>query len=177
MAVTPACHLPAPKVNILIDNEDNPRLTDFGMVTMASERSTTAPPLSADGNLRWMSPELLYPEKFGLDGLSTVQSDVYALGMVIYEVLSGQVPFATHQDPEVVFMILGGERPRRPEGDVGRLFTDEIWEVLRLCWNEQPGDRPGVKDVLIGLYGKSPPSWLFSSIDEEVELDTDSDGD
>lgn len=116
----------------------------------------------------------MYPEKFGLkDSCPTVQSDAYALGMVIYEVLSGQVPFATHEDPEVVFMILGGDRPERPQGDVGGLFTDDMWEVLGSCWKEQPGDRRSVKRILIGLYedGKASPSWLSSSIDELVELD------
>ena len=42
------------------------------------------------GTTRWMSPELLYPEKFGgSDGRPTKQSDCYALGMVVYEVLTG----------------------------------------------------------------------------------------
>ena len=39
------------------------------------------------GTPRWMSPELLYPGKFGVkDFRPTTQSDCYALGMVVYEV-------------------------------------------------------------------------------------------
>ena len=46
------------------------------------------------GTLRWMSPELLDPESFGLkNSCPTKESDCYALAMVIYEVLSGQAPF------------------------------------------------------------------------------------
>jgi len=45
---------------------------------------------TAGGTVRWMSPELLYPEKFGILGSEndrpTRESDCYALGMVIYEV-------------------------------------------------------------------------------------------
>ena len=175
----PSCvPLTCPKANILIDNEDNPRLTDFSVVTTASEESTIVSPLSADGNLRWTSPELLYPEKFGLkDNCPTVQSDAYALGMVIYEVLSGQVPFVMYQDHEIVFMILDGDRPERPQADVGGLFTDVIWGVLGSCWKEQPGDRPSVKQILMGLDGESSSSWLSSSIDELVELDPADDDD
>ena len=44
------------------------------------------------GTLRWMSPELLDPERFGnSDGRQTKQSDCYALGMVVYEVGEGMI--------------------------------------------------------------------------------------
>ena len=44
------------------------------------------------GTTRWMSPELLYPEEFGCsDKRPTKQSDCYALGMVVYEVLTDVV--------------------------------------------------------------------------------------
>ena len=47
---------------------------------------------SPGGSKRWMSPELLSPEKFKLtDARPTKPSDCYALGMVIYEVCSHQV--------------------------------------------------------------------------------------
>ena len=46
-------------------------------------------PFTAGGTTRWMSPELLYPEEFGhCDDRPTKQSDCYALGMVVYEVLT-----------------------------------------------------------------------------------------
>ena len=46
--------------------------------------SNTVDPIC--GTLRWMSPELLDPVRFGSDGLPSRRSDRYALGMVIYEV-------------------------------------------------------------------------------------------
>jgi serine/threonine protein kinase len=62
-----------------------------------------------------MSPELLDPGSFGLEkSYPTRESDRYALGMVIYEVLSGRAPFAPHKAP--VLKILRGERPERPQG-------------------------------------------------------------
>lgn len=48
--------------------------------------------LSPCGTIRWMSPELLEPTRFGSDGLPSRESDCYALGMVIYEV-SGLTSF------------------------------------------------------------------------------------
>lgn len=58
-----------------------------------------------------MSPELLDPEQLYLgDGLPTKESDCYALGMVIYEVLSGQVPFAPFKVLIVIQMVTNSIR-------------------------------------------------------------------
>ncbi|KAF9789442.1 kinase-like domain-containing protein [Thelephora terrestris] len=161
-------------VNILIDDDGNARLAGFNLVTVASRRSAMAAPPDADGWIPWMSPELLYPEKFGLtETRPTVKSDIYALGMVVYEVLSGQVPFAAYRDPEVVSKVLEGKRPERPREDAGKPFTDDIWEVLEHCWEQQPRDRPSVQCVLDVLDGGLSTSWPPSDMDEEVETDTD----
>jgi len=95
---------PSTKANILINGDRRARIADFGLttitgvVTRASERASqvslisndTLMPFTAGGTYRWMSPELLDPERFGMpeseDNRPTRQSDCYALGMVIYEV-------------------------------------------------------------------------------------------
>ena len=97
-----------------------------------------------------MSPELLDPEHFGFkDGRPTKGSDCYALGMVIYEVLSGQVPFARDKNWIVVPKVIQGERPERPEG---AWFTDDLWKTLQQCWSPSPQDRPTVEAVLDCLH-------------------------
>ena len=118
-----------------------------------------------------MSPELLVPDKFGLKESSpTKESDCYALGMVIYEVLSGQTQFAQYSNFAVVWRVLGGERPNRPEGERGIWFTDDIWEILERCWKPQPGDRISAKTVLMDLERISP-SRPPSDVNEGVEPD------
>jgi len=121
-----------------------------------------------------MSPELLDPDKFGLkDSRPTKESDCYALGMVIYEVLSGQKPYAPYKGPVVIRKVLDGERPGRPQGAEGKLFTDDMWRVVQLCWKPQPGDRTTAKAVLRGLKGDS--SSLRSLSNVRVDLDDQSD--
>jgi serine/threonine protein kinase len=101
-----------------------------------------------------MSPELLDPESFGLeDSRPTKESDIYALGMVVCEVLSGQAPFPRHKDAVVIRKVLLGERPERPQGEQGAWFKDRLWEVLEHCWKPQRGDRPGLKTLLQCLEG------------------------
>ena len=96
-----------------------------------------------------MSPELLALVQSGLESSRpTKQSDCYALGMVIYEVLSGQVPFASFNCHVVTQKVIGGEQPERPEGVAGVWFTDDIWRMLNRCWAAQPEDRPSITAVL-----------------------------
>jgi serine/threonine protein kinase len=96
-----------------------------------------------------MSPELFYPDQSGLrDARPTKQSDCYALGMVVYEVLSGQVPFSLFHCCIVIRKVIEGEHPERPNGPEGAMFTDDLWRTLNRCWASEPSSRPGAGVVL-----------------------------
>ena len=101
------------------------------------------------GTARWMSPELLNPQKYGLSTIHTTkESDFYALGMVVYEILSGSTPFGGDNSFAILRKVLEGERPERPEGYTAKLFTDSIWGVVERCWRDQPKERASARDVL-----------------------------
>ena len=152
--------------NILIDQDCNARLADFGLITISDSTSTT----SCGGTYRWMSPELLDQETPGLKTRRrTGSSDCYALGMVVYEVLSGRVPFYWCHDIAAVMAVLRGERPKRPESG---WFTDGIWNILEHCWKPESGDRPSVSCVLQRLEEASgswtPHSSLMTVVPREA---------
>ena len=87
------------QANILINKSHRGCLADFGLSTIAGIANRAAASKESlmsftdgGGTLRWMSPELLDPERFGnSDGRQTKQSDCYALGMVVYEVGEGMI--------------------------------------------------------------------------------------
>ena len=119
-----------------------------------------------------MSPELLDPDQFGIkDSRPTKESDSYALGMVILEVLSGQAPFKPFRDVIVMRMVIEGKRPGRPAGPEGAWFTEDLWEMLNLCWESHRENRPSVATVL-GLLEKASEAWKPPSlqVDEDVEM-------
>lgn len=125
-----------------------------------------------------MSPELLDPESFGLTKIRpTKESDCYALGMVVYEVLSGQTPFFPSGPAVVIRKVLGGERPEKPQEEKGGLFTDTIWGVLGYCWKSWPHERINAEAILLGLEGNPlalrPPNNMEG--DEETDTDDRSD--
>ena len=167
------------KANILIDQDGHARLADFGLLTIVSD--PTNPTASSStlnaGTTRWMSPELLHPDKFGLKNCRpTNKSDCYALGMVILEVLSGQDPFPRDNGFVVMRKVIDGERPERPQGAEGAWFTDGLWEMLELCWSPQPEDRPIIEAVLEHLDRVSA-TWqpLPPGVDDDIETDSSDD--
>ena len=117
-----------------------------------------------------MGPELIAPERFGFEkSRPTKASDCYALGMVIYETISGKLPFHEHADLTVFLKVVEGKRPPRAVG-----FTDDLWRTLELCWAPQPNIRPSIEDVLHilekVLNSPEPPSpWA----DQKMEYGDD----
>lgn len=119
-----------------------------------------------------MSPELINPGTFGLKVCRPAkESDCYAVGMVMYEVLSGRTPFAQCNTIAVISKVLNGERPGRPQGEEGTPLTDEIWGMLERCWKPRPYDRITAKDILLGFEGTSSPLWPPSNVDGDMGLD------
>jgi len=134
--------------NILIDQNGHACLADFGLITVISDpKYATAPSTKKNaGTVSHMSPELLHPQGYNLEGSQpTKESDYYALGMVIFEVLSGQHPFADDQWFVIMLKVTQGKHPERPENP---LFTDDLWKILEQCWSPKPKDRPTSQDVL-----------------------------
>ena len=72
--------------NILIDKEGNVKITDFGIAVALSDTSLTQTNTLL-GSVHYLSPEQ------ARGGIATIQTDIYALGIVLYELLTGKVPF------------------------------------------------------------------------------------
>ena len=138
----------------MIRDDGRALLSDFSLITLIPDQSTFISTCLGGGTFQWMSPELLDPTRVNSEkGRPTKESDCYALGMVIYEVLSGGAPFGTNLSLAVISKILGGERPKKPQGEAGKLFTAGIWDVVERCWKAEPSERASARDVLLCLEG------------------------
>ena len=131
----------------MIDQTCRARLADFGLLTVASDSIklfSSSATQAHGGTLRWMSPELIAPEKFGFKtSRPTRSSDCYSLGMVAYEAFSGNTPFHETLDMAVFLKVVEGKHPTRVVG-----FTDGLWEMMEQCWMSHPDHRPNVEGVL-----------------------------
>ena len=165
------------KLNILIDQDRHARLADFGLLTIISDHTnfTASGSAPTSGTARWMSPELLDAEQFGSDqGRPTKESDCYALGMVVLEVLTGRPPFAPWKEHIVTQKVMSGEFPARPEGLKGMWFPDDLWEMLCLCWAKDVQSRPSI-DAVRECLKQASGTWepLPPRMDEGAEDEDD----
>src|SRR5438094_2201741 len=95
--------------NIMVDRKGEPHLTDFGLARLVETESTVTRTLEVLGTPSYMAPEQAAGNKARL----TSATDVYGLGAVFYQLLTGHPPFAGGTTYETVRMVLETE-PRQP---------------------------------------------------------------
>ena len=95
--------------NILLDANGQPHLTDFGLAKLVQKESTLTLTYAVLGTPAYMSPE----QARGDTRAVTTATDVYGLGAVLYEMLTGTPPFGGGTSAETIRQVLDKE-PRRP---------------------------------------------------------------
>lgn len=96
--------------NILMDEEGNVKITDFGIATSLGATSFTQTN-SVIGTVHYLSPEQ------ARGGIATMKSDIYALGIVLYELLTGELPFSGESAVSIALKHLQTETPSVREFD------------------------------------------------------------
>ena len=102
--------------NILLDQKGEPHLTDFGLARLVESESTVTRTMEVLGTPSYMAPEQAVGNN---DAVSSV-TDVYGLGAVLYQLLTGHPPFAGGTTYETIKLLLDTE-PRQP-----RLWNSKI---------------------------------------------------
>src|SRR5262249_52560898 len=110
--------------NILLDTKGEPHLTDFGLARLLETKSTVTHTMDVLGTPSYMAPE----QASGRNEQLTNATDVYGLGAVFYQLLTGHPPFAGGTTYETVRLVLETE-PRQP-----RLWNPKIdRELSTIC--------------------------------------------
>src|SRR6266487_135508 len=95
--------------NILLDANGEPHLTDFGLARLVEHGSTVTGSLEIMGTPSYMAPE----QAVGNNAAVGRATDVYGLGTVLYELLTGHPPFAGGTTYETIHLLLASQ-PRHP---------------------------------------------------------------
>ncbi len=122
--------------NILISNDDKIKITDFGIVKLVGAESTDT--LSGG----YGTPEYVSPEQ--AEGAQVDQrADIYSIGIILYEMLTGDPPFCCKDDSlsqaDILRMHLG-TRPRTPS-ELNKEITPELDAVILRALEKRPEDR------------------------------------
>ncbi|KAF5349511.1 hypothetical protein D9756_009020 [Leucocoprinus leucothites] len=138
-----------PFINILVNELERACITDFGLSSIRTDR-TLAHSLASSTTQgithRWAAPELL-------DNMQpTLASDVWALGCVCYEILTGMLPFHDLREIQIVRALIRGDAPTQPR-PASHLNDGEriIWEQVDRCCLEEPEERPRCEQILSDL--------------------------
>ncbi|WP_242396076.1 serine/threonine-protein kinase [Anaeromyxobacter oryzisoli] len=137
--------------NIMVDDARHARLMDFGLVKWVAEADE---PLTQAGRIvgtyRYMSPEQAQGQ--GVDG----RSDLYSLGVILYELLAGLPPFAAH-DPMELWREILHVRPR-PVEELNRGADPALGALAMRLLEKDPARRCQSADEVLAILASSAPT-------------------
>lgn len=167
--------------NIMVSTDPSLRqvkITDFGIAKMAEEEiadafkdhASTTGSSTVMGALPYMAPEMM-TDQHG----ATLPADIWALGAILYHLLTGDLPFG--KGLPALPRILEATIPQKPllltlKNQFSPL-TDDLWNIICVCLKKSPAERP-TADQLVELcaalcYSDAPRSvgsideWLYNS--------------
>jgi serine/threonine-protein kinase len=127
--------------NILIDRQGHAKVSDFGIATGPDWTRVTRAG-SIIGSARYMSPEQIRSKPVD------ARSDIYSLGVVMYEMLAGHPPFDGTNMPEIARQHLNNTPPSLSEARPG--LPEGLERVVMRCLEKLPEDRFSSMDELLG---------------------------
>jgi WD40 repeat protein len=120
--------------NVLIDAAGEPHVTDFGLAKRVKEDGQASQSMSIVGTASYMAPEQAQSQ-----GPLTVAADVYALGAILYELLTGRPPFKAGSYIDTLIQVVESE-PEPPRSLNPRADRD-LEKIALKCLQKQPGRR------------------------------------
>ena len=137
--------------NIMRDAGGVARLMDFGIAKREGDGARTATGHIV-GTPEYMSPEQAQGHRVDF------RSDIYALGIVVYEIFTGRVPFRGETPISTILKHLHDPPPLDPPE--AESIPAAVRSVLRRCLEKSPADRfPSARDVAEALRGARSPSF------------------
>eukprot|EP00730_Choanoeca_flexa_P009277 TRINITY_DN12619_c0_g1_i8.p1 TRINITY_DN12619_c0_g1~~TRINITY_DN12619_c0_g1_i8.p1 ORF type:complete len:2027 (+),score=485.44 TRINITY_DN12619_c0_g1_i8:425-6505(+) len=129
----PIVHSDIKSLNILCDSNFRAKVCDFGLSMKAK--------CGAVGTPFWMAPEVIN------GGECTVQSDVYAFGITLWECMTQQDPYQGENVVEVLRAVANvrSKKPKRPV--IPKSCPVEIQELMQACWKTDAEQRPSFVDI------------------------------
>jgi serine/threonine protein kinase/tetratricopeptide (TPR) repeat protein len=118
--------------NILLDANGEPHLTDFGLARLVEHGSTVTRTKEVMGTPSYMAPE----QAIGNNSALGSATDVYGLGAVLYELLTGHPPFAGGTTYETIRLLLDSE-PRQPRSWNPKIDRD-LSDICLKCLEKNP---------------------------------------
>jgi len=143
-------HRDLKSLNLLVNRFFEIKICDFGLSRVVDKH---APMTGNVGTVCWIAPEIFNNKK-----LYSEKADVYSYGMILWELLTREMPFDDTETFTIPVLVTKGKRPKIPK------FTPKDWmKLVEKCWNQKPEKRPTFPQILDTLdvmwssfYAKNP---------------------
>jgi serine/threonine protein kinase/ankyrin repeat protein len=133
-------HRDLKSLNVLLDEHYKAKLSDFGLSKIKNTSTDTYGGAGMAGTLMWIAPELL----MDAEAKYTKPCDVYSYGMVLWELLSRQVPYRNISNRALIPVHVGmGKREIIPLGS-----PEILSQLTQRCWAQEAGQRPEISEVV-----------------------------
>ncbi|XP_053974206.1 ALK tyrosine kinase receptor isoform X2 [Hylaeus volcanicus] len=114
------------------------KIADFGMAKDIYRSDYYKKGGKAMLPIKWMPPESF------LDGIFTTKTDVWAFGILLWEIMSfGYIPYTGCTNRETISLVKSGGRLEKPAG-----CPDPIYGIMTRCWHPRPEDRPSFATIV-----------------------------
>ncbi|KAH9524063.1 Mitogen-activated protein kinase kinase kinase 1 [Bulinus truncatus] len=146
--------------NVLVFNEDNIKLADFGLAKVYEITQTYTKGI---GTIRFMAPEMIKNQKYNK------QVDIWSVGCVAVNMLTGQVPFHELEEQQVMFCV--GHENRSPVTNILPQLPDCSKAFFERTFQADPKQRPSAESLLTDCfisgiyYSKQDLQWKEKRLD------------
>ncbi|NBC65161.1 MAG: tetratricopeptide repeat protein, partial [Bacteroidetes bacterium] len=153
--------------NILVDNYGTVKLLDFGIAKILEDEPQEDAPATTTG-LFLMTPEYASPEQVQGDGITTA-TDVHALGLILYELLTGRLPFDfTDKTPIEISGIISEKTPVKPSSVVSKI-SPETTQIGSTNKNKHKRRLRGDLDTIVLKSIRKEPERRYGSADQLLQ--------
>jgi TolB-like protein/Flp pilus assembly protein TadD len=140
--------------NVFLTNDGLVKIVDFGLAKMPGQTRLTKSG-TAMGTIMYMSPEQ------GRGGDVDHRSDIWSLGAVLYEMVTGRPPFSGEYEAAVIYSIMNEEA--EPPTALRTGVPMELERIINKCMAKEPGERYQHADELVADLRRMKADWGISS--------------
>jgi len=131
-------HRDLKSLNLLINQRFEIKICDFGLSRVIDKNQ---PMTSNIGTVAWIAPEIFSNKK-----LYTEKADVYSFAIIMWELLTRQMPFAEAEAFTIPVLVTKGKRPTLP-----KKVPKDYGKLMEKCWHQKGEKRPSFDEIVVKL--------------------------
>lgn len=128
-------HRDLKSLNLLVNTRLEIKISDFGLSRVIDKNQ---PMTSNIGTVAWIAPEIFSNKK-----LYTEKADVYSYGIILWELLTRQMPFAEAEAFTIPVLVTKGKRPTLP-----KKVPKDYGKLMEKCWHQKGEKRPSFEEIV-----------------------------